>query len=338
MPKELCQHLRELAPPKPLTPASDPTCESTYHPDKTPHSPMVCVDWCSAHAYCAWAGKRLCGQVGGAMMVEEKLDNADTDEWYNACSNGGKTAYPYGDTFDMAACWAETPLEGKLPDDPAEPALGIYPRYPAVGERPTCRGVEPPFSGIFDMSMGAGEWMNGCWPGGSSGDMSCALRGGSYDSPPERSSCKHSSSTSQYVAYHWIGFRCCADLAAERERRHGGRCLGATQHQRPPVHRERDTNRRRARPRPVLAAVAPAKSRCPGYGAIGGSRQAQGAAKPQPVTRASEPPPRPLHGRSEHDGLSGQHRSAVHLDQATSAGRCARTWSARRRSADHFIA
>lgn len=40
-------------------------CEGRgYDPENYPNRAVGCVDWCDAHAYCAWAGKRLCGKVG----------------------------------------------------------------------------------------------------------------------------------------------------------------------------------------------------------------------------------------------------------------------------------
>ncbi|HEY8072933.1 MAG TPA: SUMF1/EgtB/PvdO family nonheme iron enzyme, partial [Labilithrix sp.] len=50
--------------------------------------PVVCVDWCSAFAYCAWRGKRLC----------------NGSEWVDACSDRGAKTYAYAQSFDACAC------------------------------------------------------------------------------------------------------------------------------------------------------------------------------------------------------------------------------------------
>ena len=66
--------------------------------------PAVSMDWCDARAYCAWAGKRLCGRVGGGTVsLQQGLDPL-RDEWSYACSGGGKHAFPYGDTYVPTAC------------------------------------------------------------------------------------------------------------------------------------------------------------------------------------------------------------------------------------------
>ena len=67
--------------------------------------PVDQVNWCDAYAYCTWAGKRLCGQIGGGPLAEGATEmNASLAQWYAACSRGGSRVYPYGDTFDTTTC------------------------------------------------------------------------------------------------------------------------------------------------------------------------------------------------------------------------------------------
>ena len=67
--------------------------------------PVVGVDWCDAWLYCAWSGKRLCGHVGdGGNNPTDAFANASMSEWYGVCTNGGASAFAYGDTFDGAKC------------------------------------------------------------------------------------------------------------------------------------------------------------------------------------------------------------------------------------------
>jgi len=77
--------------------------EPTLFP-KVPTGPVRGVDWCDAHAYCAWAGKRLCGKIGGGTVPKLALDDPEVSQWYRACSKAGTRAFPYGNTYDPMAC------------------------------------------------------------------------------------------------------------------------------------------------------------------------------------------------------------------------------------------
>jgi formylglycine-generating enzyme len=151
--------------------------------------PIRGVDWCDARAFCAWAGKRLCGHLEGGPLPNDLRGNAFADAWYYACSNGGTQAFPYGDTHDPSAC--------NLP-----PFDGGGPR--PVGTIATCEGG---FPGLFDMSGNVWEWQDSCES--DAADARCAGRGASYAAETQ------GSCTSTFMANRDakadIGIRCCSD-------------------------------------------------------------------------------------------------------------------------------
>jgi hypothetical protein len=158
--------------------------------------PRVDVDWCDAKAYCSWAGMQLCGRIGkpGEHVTPIEAGNAAVDQWLAFCGGKDNTAFPYGNTFNEAAC------NGPTVPPPASPAA-----VPA-GSRPGCAlaGL------IFDMSGNVAEWEDAC-TGYTGPKETCLARGGSFASPTE-TSVKCSAGGDQPTRDTRrpdLGFRCC---------------------------------------------------------------------------------------------------------------------------------
>lgn len=201
-------------------PAWEPsTCTAgvVWTPDKTPNRPVVCIDWCDAFAYCAWAGKRMCGKVGGGRNLilgkiadpTDPANDPNVSQWYAACSQGGKSVYPYGDNYDPLACEGYDSGGTVLDSGKVGPS---WQQKKDVGTRAGCRGTNVPYANLRDLSGGVAELTDECALNPSSPGLaySCAFRGGGFLSQQDGLTCAQYA-TSPYPA-EYIGFRCCKDL------------------------------------------------------------------------------------------------------------------------------
>ncbi|MDB4994317.1 MAG: uncharacterized protein JWM74_1749 [Myxococcaceae bacterium] len=152
--------------------------------------PVVEVDWCDAQAFCAWAGKRLCGKVGGGASTPDDAARI-SDQWFLACSAAGTRAYPYPGSYADDNCNGD--------DHGIKKAI-------AVGTMPKCEGG---FGGLFDMSGNVAEWEDACTGSAGAGDQ-CLLRGGAYESSESKLGCATAAADARSGAHADVGFRCCS--------------------------------------------------------------------------------------------------------------------------------
>jgi hypothetical protein len=171
-----------------------------YQAGYDPAAPVTEITWCTARAYCAWAGKRLCGGLGGGGAVNAAGDglisqdflDPNRSEWARACTMAGSRVFPYGDEYEAGTCnGADGPGGGNLVD---------------AGSLPGCQGGYP---GIFDMSGNAFEWLDAC----DQDSGNCMVVGGSITrSGAGQMSCR------SFVAQQRrdnhdsdVGIRCCSN-------------------------------------------------------------------------------------------------------------------------------
>ncbi len=175
----------------------------------TDNIPIAGVDWCDARAYCAWAGKRLCGKHAGGKFVGkvgvDDLSDFNTHEWLLACSNLGQLRYPYGGIQQPTACNTGENDAGKTLD---------------VKSKPGCNGG---FSGVYDMVGNLWEWFDGpCLPPDAGTDAAvtdggpakeeCFVKGGAFLNAGINLDCRvDGRGASRDRRGQEIGFRCCSD-------------------------------------------------------------------------------------------------------------------------------
>jgi formylglycine-generating enzyme required for sulfatase activity len=84
------------------------TPQSAWPPSPTAPTDQAMrgVDWCDAYMYCAWAGKRLCGNADGGSSDPNSVSNPAVSQWFKACSHNddGLHVYPYGLTYQANLC------------------------------------------------------------------------------------------------------------------------------------------------------------------------------------------------------------------------------------------
>lgn len=158
-----------------------------YDPATRGELPIACIDWCDAAAYCAWAGKRLCGAVGGGGLDHD--EGVLTGQWGYVCSQGGQSIYSYGNTYKKGICADEGGSSEKV----------------GVTTRPQCAGASPPFSEIQSLTGNMMEFEDACenYP-------LCRIRGLSNDSEAEaQTRCDFFADGNTQVYSPNVGFRCC---------------------------------------------------------------------------------------------------------------------------------
>lgn len=156
-----------------------------WQPGEMPDTPVTCVDWCDARAYCADVGKRLC----------------ETKTWGKACSGEAGNSYPYGDEYDPLAC---NGVDNKL----ASSQMLCAPLTP-VASLAQCQSSEVGYEGVFDLSGNAGEWLDVC-AGASGAFDACFTAGGSTCSPEDALACARTSTRSRNTTTTEVGIRCCS--------------------------------------------------------------------------------------------------------------------------------
>jgi len=183
--------------------ASPPVCTSQVGSrpvqETTPAAfslPAASIEWCYAHAYCAWQGKHLCGKIGGGESVLRAWQQVDLrNQWDYACVNGALgSQYTYGQPYDVGACNAEGAAAGP------------------VGSYPGCHGVAPPFAGVFDLSGNVAELDDMASEEALNPNLEIGAHGGAWASGASASTCGSYFGFGAHVGFDNVGFRCCAEV------------------------------------------------------------------------------------------------------------------------------
>ena len=159
--------------------------------NQDPDSPVVCVDFCDASAFCAWAEKRLCkGQWGGSFT-----NDPSSSEWYAACSSGGANVYPYGKNYQPGFC-----------NDAGRADTGCTSGSCSTVGVGTLTGCRAQSSGAMDLSGNVEEWVDECDSIQGRVD-NCHIRGGAVNT--SSANCSNVSDKKRDFVHPFVGFRCC---------------------------------------------------------------------------------------------------------------------------------
>jgi hypothetical protein len=168
--------------------------ELDWPPSGDEDKPVAWIDWCDAYAYCAWAGRRLCGKIGGGPNLTSDYDNPALSQWMHACSGPSNFAFPYGSTYNPTRC------NGSEAGVNAAAAVTTFTQ---------CNGG---YSGIYDMSGNVWEWEDSCAAAVGPDDF-CRVRGSSYYGPVGTNGvflqCNSNNNNPRSATDSTIGFRCC---------------------------------------------------------------------------------------------------------------------------------
>ena len=158
-------------------------------PVALPNHPVTNIDFCDAAAFCAWADKRLCGDISGGPISLVQLADPKTSQWFLACAGPMSQLYPYGPSYQSGVC-----------NDQNGPNKLLE-----VGTEPKCQGYYP---GLFDMLGNAQEWVDAC--DAKAGPLDgCERIGGSYLSGSD-TVCSSSGQAQRSAYAPQVGFRCCS--------------------------------------------------------------------------------------------------------------------------------